>query len=170
MAIDTSGLYFFMPIFSFLFVFVVVYAILAKTKILSGSNFIHALISFIMAIVFISFSSMELFVRTIIPWFVVLIVILFFVLLVAAFSTKAWDKIMTPEFAWAFIAILIIIFIIAAIKVFNPVLHASNNLISSGNGSGIINQIIDFFIGTRLGGGILLLIIAGVVAWIITKK
>jgi len=74
MAIDISGLYFFMPVFSFLFVFMIVWAVLAKTKLLGEAGFINFFVSFIMAIIFMSFSSLDLYVRTIIPWFVVLFI------------------------------------------------------------------------------------------------
>ena len=57
MPIDISGIYFFMPVFSFLFVFLIVYAILARTKILGDSGFVNLLVSFIISIIFMSFSS-----------------------------------------------------------------------------------------------------------------
>jgi hypothetical protein len=169
MAIDVSGLNFFMPIFSFLFVFIVVYALLEKTKILAGTKFIHFLISFIVAIVFISFSSIEFYVRQIIPWAVVLIVILLFVLLIAGFSTKSLDKIMTPAFAWVFIGILILVFLIAAIKVFNPVLHSSSGIVEGHGGETIWLQIRDFFGSSTVGGSILLIVVAVIISWIIAK-
>jgi hypothetical protein len=55
MVVDISGIYNFMPIFSFLFVFVVVYAILAKTKVL-GDQKVNLLVGFIMAIIFMNFA------------------------------------------------------------------------------------------------------------------
>ncbi|MEK6935774.1 MAG: hypothetical protein AABW67_03225 [Nanoarchaeota archaeon] len=171
MPIDISGLSFFMPVFSFLLVFLIVYAILAKTKIVGDNNFIHFLISFIIAIIFLSFSSMRLYVETITPWFVVMIVIVFFVLLVAGFSTKAWDKIMTPAFAWTVIGILILIFLIAAIKVFNPVLHPDLVITTGGNGdTSFVQQLADFFGSTKFGGSLLLIVVAIIVSWVITKK
>jgi hypothetical protein len=169
MPLDISGLKFFMPVFSFLFVFVIVYAILAKTKIIGESKFVHLLISFIISIVFMSVSSMELYVREIIPWFAVLIVIVFLVLLVAGFSTKKLEDIMTPTFAWIAIAVLIIIFLIAAIQVFNPVLHPES-VVVSGDSPGIIGQLRDFVTSSKVAGSIILLIVAAIVAWIITKK
>ena len=76
---------------------------------------------------------------------------------------------MTPGFAWIGVAILIIIFLIAAIRVFNPVLHP-DLVITSGEGTpGIIPQMIYLF-NTTFGGTILLLIIAAVAAWILTRK
>jgi hypothetical protein len=169
MPLDISGLQFFMPVFSFLFVFVIVYAILAKTKIIGESKFVHLLISFIVSIVFMSVSSMELYVRQIIPWTAVLIVIVFLVLLVAGFSTKKLDDIMTPTFAWIAVAVLVIIFLIAAIQVFNPVLHPEMGVVS-GSSPGILGQLWDFITSSRVAGSIILLIIAAVVAWVITKK
>ena len=91
MALNISGIFFFMPVFSFLFVAIVVYALLTKTKVLGGSKWINLLTSFIVAVVFMSFSSAELYVRTVLPWFVVLMVVVFLILLIAMFSTKAWD-------------------------------------------------------------------------------
>ena len=108
MAIEITGINYFMPLFSFFFVVLIVYLILNKTKILGESNFLNFLVSFIMAIIFMSFSSIELYVRNIIPWFVVLLIIVFLVLFLAAFSTKDIDKIMTSKFAWAVMIILII--------------------------------------------------------------
>jgi len=106
MAIDISGIYFFMPVFSFLFVFLITYSILAKTEILGSSGFVNFFLSFIMAIIFMSFSSLDLYVQTIIPWFIVLFIIVFLVLLIAGLSTKDLSKIMTTSFAWVVIVIL----------------------------------------------------------------
>ena len=168
MALDLSGILFFMPVFSFLFVFVVIFALLAKTKIIGESKFVLLLVSFIISIVFMSFSSAELYVRTIIPWFVVLMVVVVLVLLIAMFSTKAWDKIMTPAFAWVVVIILVIIFLVSAIYVFNPVFHPDLG-ISSGQGTSMMEQM-RLWLDGGFAGSILLLIIAVIVAWVITKK
>lgn len=167
--VDISGIFFFMPVFSFLFVFLISYAILVKTQILGEMPFVNVLVSFILAIVFMSFSSVELYIRTIIPWFAVLFVIVFLILLVAGLSTKNLDGIMTNKFAWIIITILVAMFLIAAIKVFNPVLHP-DLVITSGDGTqeGIVQQLSDI-LDSRVAGGVLLLVIAIVVSWIITR-
>lgn len=168
MALNISGLLFFMPVFSFLFVFLIIFALLTKTKIIGENKFVLVLISFIISIIFMSFSSAELYVRTILPWFVILMVIVFLVLIIAMFSTKAWDKIFTPTFAWVIVGILILMFLIAAIYVFNPVLHSDLG-VTSGQGTSMIEQIRDYLDG-GVAGSILLLIVAIIVAWIVTKK
>jgi hypothetical protein len=168
MALNISGLLFFMPILSFLFVFLIIFALLTKTKVVGESKFVLVLISFIISIIFMSFSSAELYVRTIIPWFVILMVIVFLVLLIAMFSTKAWDKIFTPAFAWVIVGVLILMFLIAAIYVFNPVFHPDLG-VTSGQGISMIEQIKGYLDG-GIAGSILLLIVAIIVAWVITKK
>ncbi|MFA5857049.1 MAG: hypothetical protein WC867_06820 [Candidatus Pacearchaeota archaeon] len=168
---DISGIQFFMPVFSFLFVFIVVYAVLAKTKVL-GDDKVNLLISFIMAIMFMNFSySLRLYVETIVPWFIVLIVSLFFILVVMSFSggPEVMKKMLTPTFAWVFVAVLLLIFLIAAIRVFNPMFHPDLIITSGEGGPGIVGQIRGVF-DSQVGGSALLLLIAGVVAWILTKK
>ena len=169
MAIDISGLNFFMPVFSFLFVFLIVYALLVKTKIVGESKFVNLLISFIISVVFMSVSSMELYVQKIIPWFVVLLVVVFLILLIAGFATKDLNKIMTPAFAWVAVAVLIIIFLIAAIQVFNPVFHP-DLVVTSGENPGLISQLRDYAGSSKVAGSLILLVVAALVAWVVTKK
>jgi len=170
MALDVSALYFFMPVFSFLFVFLIVYALLKMTQVLGDMAFVNILVSFIVAVVFMNFSSADIYVQTIIPWFAVLLVCVFLVLLVAGLSTKDLAGIMTNKFAWVVVIILIIIFLIAAIQVFNPVFHPDKVIASAEGGEmGVVQQIRDIF-SSNVGGTILLLVIVGVVAWIIAKK
>lgn len=155
MAIDISGLSYFMPIFGFLFVFVIVYALLSKTKILGESQFVSLLISFIIAIVFSTIGSAQEYVQTVTPWFVVLVVVLFFILIIIGLSQQKIEDIMKPGFVWVFIVALILVFLLAATKVFAPVWWDVKEFISNEG---------------RIAGGILLLIIAALAAWVITKK
>lgn len=166
MALDISGINFFMPVFSFLFVFILVYALLAKTKIIGDNKFVLLLISFIIAVVFMSFSSLELFVRTIIPWFVVLVIAVFLILIIGFFSSKSWVP--KSGFAWVIIVVLLVIFLISAIYVFNPVFHPDLG-VTSGESTSLLQQIRGYMDGGVVGS-IILIIIAIIVAWVITKK
>jgi hypothetical protein len=168
MAIDITGIYFFMPVFSFLLVFFIVYAVLAKSKILGESAFINVLVGFIMAIIFMSFSSLELYVQTIIPWFVVLLVSVFLVLMVVGFASgKVTEVLSNKTIGWIVIVLLLVIFLLSAIKVFNPIFHPDLG-ITSGEGTSLIEQISEAA-GGRILGTILLIIIAVAVAWVLTK-
>ena len=110
---------------------------------------------------------MELYVRNIIPWFVVLFIFFFFILLIGLFSSKDWVP--KPWFSWIIIGVLILIFLIAAIKVFNPIFHPDLG-IASGEGISLIEQIRDYYGSSKLFGSVLLIIIAAAVSWVITKK
>lgn len=168
MAIDISGIFVFMPIFSFLFVFLITYSILFTTKILGDNNFINALIGFIMAIIFLSFASLDFYVRTIVPWFVVLIVCVFLVLMLFGFATNKLDWIRTKGFGFALVGILLLIFLIAAIRVFNPVFHP-DLILTTGEHTSLMRQI--FNPGNdRTLGTVLLVVVAAAVAYVITKK
>ena len=169
MAIDISGIFLFMPIFSFLFVFFIVYALLIKTKVLGESNFVNLFISLIMAIIFMSFSSLDLYVQTLVPWFIVLLVCVFMILLLVGFSSGKLENVMSQRFfGWVVVLILLSIFLIAAIRVFNPIFHP-DLIITSGEGTSLIEQL-RFAADGRVFGTILLLVIAGLVSWILTRK
>ncbi|MFA5992389.1 MAG: hypothetical protein WC796_01640 [Candidatus Pacearchaeota archaeon] len=164
--LDLSWLSYYITIFGFLFVFTIMLAILSKTKILGdSSNWANILVSLVFAIVFVTFSPGVEYVQTIIPWFVILIIALFFVLIIVGFSQKKMDDFMKPGLGWVFIILLAIVFIVAAIKVFNPIfVQFLPGTASSASG------IKSFFYSERFLGGALLLIIAAAAAWVLTKK
>jgi len=159
MALDISGLSYFMPIFGFLFVFVIVYALLLKTKLLGENMFVNLIISFIVAIIFSVTASAQTYVQQVAPWFAVLMIALFFVLIIIGLSQQKISDIMKPGFVWVFIVLLILVFLISAIKVFpNAFGHAWWDVV------GFVT------VQARIAGAIILLIIAGIAAWIITRK
>ena len=77
MAAETGLVNYFLPIFSFLLVFIVIYALLHKTKILGENQPILLLVSLIMASFFIVNVNLVEYVEFTASWFVV-IAILFF--------------------------------------------------------------------------------------------
>ncbi len=170
MPIDVSWLGFYMPIFGFLFVFVVMLAILLKTEILGDNVFTNSFVSFIFAIIFITFSPGIDFVSTIVPWFAILIIALFFVLMIVGFSQKDVDDFMKPWLAWVFIVLLIVVFLISAIVVFHPVLEPYLPGTVDDGGNDFLNSVADFFYGEQFLGGLLLLVVAVAASWLIGKK
>src|SRR3989338_3005518 len=166
--IDITGIYLFMPVFSFLFVFLIIYAILVRFKILGDSQFVNLLISFIISIFFMSFSVVDLYVRTLIPWFVVLLVCIFLILLIGGFASGKLENIQTNKFMWVVVGILISIILIVSIKVFNPILHPDLVLTSGESGTSLLGQL-GYIVDTQVAGSLILLVIAAVVAWVITR-
>ena len=104
------------------------------------------------------------------PWFAILIVSLFFFLVIVGFSQKDIDKFMKPWIAWVFIVLLLIIFLVAAIKVFNPVLGPYLPGASGDGADPTLLKVAKFAYSDRFLGGALLLIIALIASWVITKK
>jgi hypothetical protein len=167
--IDVSQINFFTPIASFLLVFIVIYAVLQKSKILGESKAINAWVSFVMSIIFISFSSTDLYVRSIVPWFVVLLIIIFLVLITMAFTNKEYDKMLTSKVAWGVAVVLIIVFLIVAINVFNPVFN-QDKIFVQGDHPEVISQAIYFLFYSKWAGSILLIIVTAIIAYFITRK
>lgn len=156
MAASLSILSYLLPIFSFLLVFVVVYALLIKTKILGDNHFVALFISFILASFFIINVQLVDFVQFTSSWMVVIIVAVFFILLLLAFLPGGLGFLKDSKgFAWVVLGLLIIFFIIASSFVFNWALNW---------------DVVSNWFYTDWFGFALLIILGAVVSWVLTKK
>ncbi len=155
MAIDLSGLNFFLPIFSFLLVFVIVYAVLSKIEVVKEHFFVHAVISFVLASFFVINVSLVEFVKFSSAWFVVFLVCIFMIVLLISFTHGNVEAIMKPGVAWVLVGLLIAFFIISSAYVFNWAVNWG--------------VIWDWF-HTDWFGFSLVVIIAIIVSWVLTKK
>jgi len=150
---SVSVLGYFVPIFAFLLVFVVVYALLAKTGILGGSQAVMLFISFILAAFFVVQASLVEFIEFSSAWFGVLIIGLFFILVVLAFLPGKEPLAFLTKgnwFSWVMLGIIIALFIISSAYVFNWAVNWG--MVKSWFKSDIL-------------GVVLLLIIAAIVSW-----
>ena len=95
---------------------------------------------------FVEFSS---------AWFVVFLVCIFLIVALIAFTHGNLDEIMKPWVAWVLIVGLIVFFIISSSFAFNWAVNWE--------------RVWDWFY-TDWFGFVLLLIVAAVVAWVLTKK
>ena len=157
MAVDISGISYFLPIFSFLLVFVIVYAILKKTEVLGGDNGVSLFVSLILASFFIVNAQMVEFVEFSASWFVVFLICILFILMFLAFVSKDYLKVFAENkgLAIAFIVVLIVTFIVSASRIFQWVINW---------------EAIRAWFETDWFGMVLLLVIAGIVAAVIAKK
>jgi len=170
MAIDFSWLAYYVPIFGFLFVLTVMYAILTKTKILSESPLVNIIVSFVFGIVFVSFLPAVNYVSLIIPWFVTLVVCLFLFMVIIGFSQKEVDKIMKPWVTWVVLAILMLVFLVSAIYVFNPLFTKGLAEFTGMSQGEITSRLGDFVFSESFFGGALLLIVAIIASVVLTKS
>ncbi len=151
------GVGYFMPIFAFLLVFLVVYALLVKSKVLGNNQIIMLFISFILAGFFIVESSLVKFVQFSSAWFGTIVVSVFFLIIILAFipgfdmgkffGINNW-------FAWVLLGLVMASFVIISAYIFNWVVDW-----------GMIRG----WFYTDWFGMVLLLIIAAVVSFKITQ-
>jgi hypothetical protein len=115
MAIDISWLSAGLPLYVLIVVFVLIFAILKKTNILGGSNWINVILSLIFSFILISFTSPTNFVTYMVVASTVLITVAFVFLLTIYFIAQKPESLLKP-LAWIFFAagILIVIFALFA--------------------------------------------------------
>ena len=148
---------YFVPIFAFLLVFIVIYALLAKTQILGGNNGVMLFVSFILSAFFIVEVNLVDFVQFSSAWMTVLIFVLFFVLVILAFipGIKIGEFLGKGNwFAWVLLVVILVIFVVSSAYVFNWALNWG--------------MVKDWFRSDWFGM-ILLLVIAAIVSWRIAK-
>ncbi len=165
--VDLTGFQYFLPLLSFLLVFVVSLAFLMRTKIL-GNKFIEFLVSFILATIFVTFVGPQKFIQNIAPAVAVLIVCAFFILLLAGIFGKDL-AFMNKGMGIVFVVILFIIFIVTAFVVFSSSITPYITGEDYGSGNPDLYIFSDWLFSSRVGGAILLLIVSALVAWVLVK-
>ena len=166
-----AGLAYIMPLLAFLLVFVVTYAMLSKTKILGGNNFMHLFLSFVISTVFVVSPNAQKFALISTPWIAVLVFMIFIILLLLVFVRgKVDDIVKSPAVSVVLVLVVLIIFVVAAINVFGPLISP---YLPGGNETGLTTQQAytkHFFTSTAVIGAIILLIIAAIASWMLTKS
>ena len=166
---DLSGINYILPVFSFLLVVVVTYLILLKTEVLGENKFSLLFISFLIGVFFIAFSSgTELF-GNIVPWFAILIVVLFFVLIIVGFTGLKLDD-YGKGFMWLFVVLLGIVFIVSLFVVYNDILY---NYLPGTSDAGLDSvgiSIKNWLWSMKTVGTIVLIGLSALAAWILTRE
>lgn len=166
-----STLAYFMPLFSFLLVFILVFALLAKTKLLGENAFLHLFISFVIAIIFFVSPTAQEFTKLSMPWVGVFIVCLIIIMLTLAFVGGNIESVISsPILAKVAIVALLIIFLVSAIQVFGPVIEPYLPGAVETGGDDYLLSIKHTIFHPTIVGSVLLLAIAAVVSWVLTKK
>lgn len=155
MAASLATLGYFMPIISFLFVFVLIYALLAKTKVLGDNTSVSLMISLMLSAFFIFNASLVELVQTSSAWFVAFLVSMFLAIILLSFTHGKIDKVMNQNVAWIILGVVILIFVISSSYVFNWAINWSTFNDWANN---------DWF------GFIVLLIMAAVVSKVLVGK
>tara|TARA_Y100000310_G_scaffold302882_1_gene340701 strand:- start:3165 stop:3683 length:519 start_codon:yes stop_codon:yes gene_type:complete len=170
MAADISAIAFFAPIAGFLLVFIVIYAILARAKILGDDKiWLNLFVALFIASIFVSVVGVRQLVQTIVPWFAVLFISLFLILLLTKFVGNI--EFMEKGIGIAFVILLGIVFLVSAFVVFSDVIvkYVPGPGYGFGGDDNVLT-ITDWIYSPRVGGAILLVLISAVVAWVLVKS
>jgi hypothetical protein len=158
MVVSLAAINTIMPVISFLFIFILIYALLVKTKILGGdNNWVPLFLSLIIASFFIVNVDLVEFTKMNVSWFVVFIVCLFMILLMLSFVGEDALKFFTKEksFAGVLVAIVVIMFVVSSSYTFNWAISFDT---------------VDAWFNNDWAGMIILIVLAGFVSWVLTKK
>ena len=183
--LDTSLVGFLLPLFSFLLVMVIIFAVMDKFKVAGENKAIHWAIAFCIAFIFLFSSDAVKFLNLLTPWFILLVVFglfltSFFVFLGVGHGEIA-NAVKEPKVYWAVIGISLLVFFIALGQVFGDVLGGKKAVEGSGGGSGEggagtiqggtpVREGIRAVVHPRVLGALFLLIIAAFAIRLISEK
>ena len=120
--LDFSLLNYFLPLFSFVLIFTVIYSILQSSKLLGGNSLFDIIISLSISIVTMFSGGMLKLIETVIPIYAVLIVAVFFLVFVSSSFLK--EGISDLSYLTGLLVTVCIIIIISAITtIFGPVFN-----------------------------------------------
>jgi hypothetical protein len=168
MVADVSFVTYFAPILAYLLVALVVGAVLLKYELV-GQAWVAVLIALIVASFFVSFGGVQRYVVTISAWFAVLAVALLFLLFLLAFVKGKAE--FPAGLGVGVVIVALLVFVIAGMQVFShtlgPYLPGS---VAYGSGNPAVGGAVEWAISPQVLGGLLLLIVSGLAAWVLTKK
>jgi hypothetical protein len=161
--VDIGFINYFIPIFAFLFVFVLVYAVLVKMNLLGGNQPVALFLAFLMAIYFIIQVQLVDFVTFTSSWMAVFAVLMFFIFMMLAFLPgKEPLKFLENQYvSWAIVGLLIIFFVISSSYIFSWAI----NWDYFGGGNIVDNEWFGFALLAVTG-----LIVSFVITWGATKS
>jgi|SRR3989344_1252008 len=176
--LDISLLKLIAPIFSFIFIFTLVYAVMDKFKLVGDNKGIHAAIAFSIAMVFMFAGNAVRFVNFITPWFIIMLVVGLFIVSFFVFfgvSTKTiGEQVMTdPRIVWSIIIISIIILFVSIGQVFGSDLQFDDQgqeIVADTEGGSATSEGLQAIVHPRVLGALFLLIVAAFAIRLISEN
>lgn len=153
--VDLSLISNYLPIVAFLLVFTVVFAVLAKTKVLGESKFVNLLVAFLVATMFVSVTSAKDYILNMTPWFAVFIISMTFLLMVMGFSGKISED-FEKGIGIVLVIGILILFLISAFYSFS-----SEPFVASFK---------EWLTTPRIWGTVVLVIVVAIASVVLTKK
>lgn len=169
---DVGILNHFVPIFVFILVFVIFYAILIKTHILGENKGLAALASFVVAFLFLVTRATTELIQIITPWFVVLIIVAMAFMLIFMFlgvKPEAIAEAVSHEgTVWMIIIILLVLLGLALTKVIGPSI-AEITQGEGATGTGFMGSVGSIIFHPKMLGALFILLVASYAIRAVTK-
>ncbi len=158
----------FLPIFVWIFVFVILYALLEKTGFFGEKNWINAAIAFTVSILFIMVPEVNTIVSLITPWFIILLIFLVFLVLIFLFMGVDPSKVASVfgENAVVFWMVFIVsmsIFGYAFTQVYGEQIHDITDSGGISDDESLTQNIGEILFTPKVLGMVFLLVIAALV-------
>lgn len=170
--LDTGLLKFFLPIFSFLLVLVISYAILEKTNILKNHN-VNIAAAFAISVLFLFTPNAIKLIQLTTPWFVVFLIFLMIMFMTFMFLGAKDEQINMvisyPSVYWTIIVVILGIFLFGMTQIFGGEVQAIFGGGSTSEG-GLIVDIGKIIFHPRMLGAIFILLIASQAIRLIVPK
>ncbi len=166
---NLTGLVFLRPILAFLVILGVLFMLLVKSKILGEEKVILFFISFVTATVFALSGNVVNLVLNVVPWFGVLLIALFFILVLVGFMGNTKD-IVGKGLGWFFVIVIILVFLIAGIKLFSATLGPYLPGAYYGyDADPVILSFTDWLYSPSVIGAVFFVIFGGIAFWVLVK-
>ncbi|MFH0752812.1 MAG: hypothetical protein V1914_04435 [archaeon] len=125
--LDIGILEYFTPVFVWLFIFALLYAILDKTGVLGENKGLKALVAFALSMLFVLTQDLMRIVSIMTPWFVILIIAVLFIMIFFLFVGVKGESI-AKQFSeritvWIILVLILTIFIYAMTQVYGADIH-----------------------------------------------
>ncbi|MBS3090763.1 hypothetical protein J4433_03290 [Candidatus Pacearchaeota archaeon] len=153
------------PVLAFLFVITLIYALLAKTKVLGENTSINFLISFVIAMIFLITPLARTYTLKVTPWLAVFLVCLFLFVLILTFVHSNFNLIKSKGFSAALIIMLLAVFVISGINVFGYLVNRYLGVVGIS-----VADVKDTVLQPTVLGVLVLFVIGAILSWFLSKK
>lgn len=172
--LDVSLFNFFKPVFTLFFVFVFIYALLEKTKILGSNRETNALFAFVIGLLFILTPNASDLLNIMTPWFVIFFVFIIFIILmflmVGVKEESVVNAFTSSGVVWTIVIIAVFfIFGVAVSQVFGPVIQGIYGTEETAR-EGITFDIGRIIFHPRMLGALFVLVVASQAVRLISKS
>ncbi len=152
---------YFLPVLVFIFIFVILYALLEKTKVLGENSGMHALVAFIFSLFFVLVKPLRELITTVTPWFVIiflLMVVILFAVMILGFKQENVTSYIgeNPAITVTVIVIIAIIFFVSIGNTFPDAI----GLPDEDADDNVINQVRNVVFDPRVLGLFFILIVS----------